>query len=136
MRNSTRADGIRKNGFSLAEMMLGMIVATVIASICMLQAGALIRGLNVKPDHQEQFAILQIRELVSLSAKASVRDGDLVLFENGKEEILQQDRNRLVKRPGYEILLENLEDVNFEQQGQKLYLVYTKSKRTKTFQIG
>lgn len=136
MRNITRADGIRKNGFSLAEMMLGMIVATVIASICMLQAGALIRGLNVKPDHQEQFAILQIRELVSLSAKASVRDGDLVLFENGKEEILQQDRNRLVKRPGYEILLENLEDVNFEQQGQKLYLVYTKSKRTKTFQIG
>lgn len=136
MQKNKRADRIKRNGFTLAQLLVGMIVAAIIASICMLQAGVLVKGLNVMPDHQEQFAILQIRELVSLSAKASVRDRDLVLFENGKEETLQQDKNRLVKRPGYEILMENLEDVYFEQQGQKLYLVYTKSKRTKTFQIG
>lgn len=136
MQKNKRADRIKRNGFTLAQLLVGMIVATLIASICMLQAGVLVKGLNVMPDHQEQFAILQIRELVSLSAKASVRERDLVLFENGKEETLQQDKNRLVKRPGYEILMENLEDVYFEQQGQKLYLVYTKSKRTKTFQIG
>ncbi|MGM9960322.1 MAG: hypothetical protein ACI32F_03290 [Allobaculum sp.] len=136
MQKNKRADRIKRNGFTLAQLLVGMIVATIIASICMLQAGVLVKGLNVMPDHQEQFAILQIRELVSLSAKASVRERDLVLFENGKEETLQQDKNRLVKRPGYEILMENLEDVYFEQQGQKLYLVYTKSKRTKTFQIG
>lgn len=136
MQKNKRADRIKRNGFTLAQLLVGMIVATIIASICMLQAGVLVKGLNVMPDHQEQFAILQIREHVSLSAKASVRERDLVLFENGKEETLQQDKNRLVKRPGYEILMENLEDVYFEQQGQKLYLVYTKSKRTKTFQIG
>lgn len=136
MQKNKRAARIKRNGFTLAQLLVGMIVATIIASICMLQAGVLVKGLNVMPDHQEQFAILQIRELVSLSAKASVRERDLVLFENGKEETLQQDKNRLVKRPGYEILMENLEDVYFEQQGQKLYLVYTKSKRTKTFQIG
>ena len=125
-----------KNGFTLVELLLGMILATIIASICMLQAGVLVKGIQVKPDHQEQFAILQIRELVSLSAHASVRDHDLVLYENGEEEILEFDQNRLVKRPGYEIFMENLEDVYFEQKYQKLDLVFTKNKRTKTFQIG
>lgn len=131
-----KKDATTKNGFTLAELLIGMMIATIIASICMLQAGVLVKGIQVKPDHQEQFAILQIRELVSLSNHATVQDRDLVLFENGEEEVLQLDRNRLVKRPGYEVLMENIEDVYFEQKGQKLYLVYTKSKRTKTFQIG
>lgn len=125
-----------KNGFTLVELLIGMILATIIASICMLQAGVLVKGIQVKPDHQEQFAILQIRELVSLSSHASVRDRNLVLYENGEEEVLELDQNRLVKRPGYEILMENLEDVYFGQNGQKIYLVFTKNKRTKTFQIG
>ena len=60
----------------------------------------------------------------------------MVLVENGEEEVLELDQNRLVKRPGYEILMENLEDVYFEQKEQKLYLVFTKNKRTKRFQIG
>ncbi|MDO4663816.1 MAG: prepilin-type N-terminal cleavage/methylation domain-containing protein [Erysipelotrichaceae bacterium] len=125
-----------KNGFTLVEVLIAMILAAIIASICMLQAGVLVKGVQVKPDHQEQFAILQIRELVSLSAHAFVRDRNLVLVENGEEEVLELDQNRLVKRPGYEILMENLEDVYFEQKEQKLYLVFTKNKRTKTFQIG
>lgn len=125
-----------QNGFTLVEVLIAMILAAIIASICMLQAGVLVKGVQVKPDHQEQFAILQIRELVSLSAHAFVRDRNLVLVENGEEEVLELDQNRLVKRPGYEILMENLEDVYFEQKEQKLYLVFTKNKRTKTFQIG
>lgn len=125
-----------KNGFTLVEVLIAMILAAIIASICMLQVGVLVKGVQVKPDHQEQFAILQIRELVSLSAHAFVRDRNLVLVENGEEEVLELDQNRLVKRPGYEILMENLEDVYFEQKEQKLYLVFTKNKRTKTFQIG
>lgn len=125
-----------KNGFTLAEALISMILAAIIASICMLQAGVLVKGIQVKPDHQEQFAILQIRELVSLSAHAFVRDRNLVLVDNGEEEVLELDQNRLVKRPGYEILMENLEDVYFEQKEQKLYLVFIKNKRTKTFQIG
>lgn len=125
-----------KNGFTLVEVLIAMILAAIIASICMLQAGVLVKGVQVKPDHQEQFAILQIRELVSLSAHAFVRDRNLVLVENGEEEVLELDQNRLVKRPGYEILMENIEDVYFEQKEQKLYLVFTKNKRTKTFQIG
>lgn len=127
---------LAKNGFTLVEVLIAMILAAIIASICMLQAGVLVKGVQVKPDHQEQFAILQIRELVSLSAHAFVRDRNLVLVENGEEEVLELDQNRLVKRPGYEILMENLEDVYFEQKEQKLYLVFTKNKRTKTFQIG
>ena len=52
------------------------------------------------------------------------------------EEIrIEFDRNHLVKRDGYEILMENIEYAEFFEEDEKIYLRYQKDKKTFSVQI-
>lgn len=124
------------NGFTLTEALFALFVGVFIGSICAGLAGVLHHGMQIQPDDQEQFAVLQIREMVAIARSAQVEEGKLILQESSREETLGKDKNRLVKQPGYEILMERLEDVYFEAKGNKLYLTFKKNGKIKTFQIG
>lgn len=123
------------NGFTLSEMLLSLLLGLLISSFLAWQGKAMLQALALQGDDQEQFSVLQIRELVSLSQNAHVQNGKLYLTYQGKEEILEQDKNRLVKKPGYEIFLEDIEEVHFEQN-QIIELVWTKKAKSKRFQVG
>lgn len=134
---STRPVACQKsNGFMVSELLLSLLVGILITSICAFQSKTMLNALRLQGDDQEQFSVLQIRELVSLSKSARVQNGILYLEYQGKEEMLTQDKSRLVKKPGYEIFLENIEKVYFEQTDQTIELVWIQHAKTKRFQVG
>lgn len=126
----------KPNGFTVSELLLSLLVGIFITSLCAVQSKTMLNALRLQGDDQEQFSVLQIRELVALSKSARVQNGILYLEYQGKEEVLTQDKNRLVKKPGYEIFLENIEKVYFEQTDQAIELVWIQQAKTKRFQVG
>lgn len=124
------------NGFTMAELVMTLLIGVIISSILVLQTSVLLKGSRVVLDDQEQFAILQIREMLSLSRTAGIEENALVLELDGKEQRLEADKNRLVKRPGYEILMEQVSGIRFERKGESIYLVYQKQEKERSFQIG
>ncbi len=124
------------NGFMVSELLLSLWIGIFITSLCTFQIKTMLNALSLQGDDQEQFSVLQIRELVALSKSARVQNGILYLEYQGKEETIGQDKNRLVKKPGYEIFLENVEKVYFEQTDQVIELVWIQQAKTKRFQVG
>lgn len=124
------------NGFTLSEALMALLIGVLIAGICLGFAQILNHAYKIKPDDQEQFAILQIREMITTARKAKVEQGSLWLIESSREERLVKDKNRLVKQPGYEILMENLEDVYFEIRESRIWLSYKKGGKERSFQVG
>ncbi len=58
------------NGFTMIEALMALLIASILASILFVQASTAHKALQLPMDDQEQFAILQIREMVSLSRTA------------------------------------------------------------------
>ncbi len=135
MKTSKTTSGAR-NGFTMVEVLLGCMAAMMIAGILLLQASTINRAMKLTIDDQEQFAILQIRQMVSLAKAARIESGKLVLEEHSRTETLEMDQNRLVKKPGYEILMEKMDKIEFFNQEGKLYLRYVKNGHVQEFQIG
>lgn len=127
---------INCNGFSMAELLVSLLITTIITNLCALQMQGLLQAIIWQPDDQEQLSILQLRELIALSKNATVKDGILYLEREGKEESIGQDKNRLVKKPGYEIFMENVKEVYFEQDHEKIEIIWVKNKRSQRFQVG
>lgn len=125
----------RKNGFTLIEALLGLMVSLVVSFLVVMLILTCQHIISLDTHQQDQFAILQIRQLVALSSEQEVQDGILYLIINHEEYEMGMDKNRLVRREGYEIYLENVEDVYFEQEEDSIYLSYQKEKKFYRFQV-
>lgn len=125
----------KKNGFTLIESLLGLMVSLIVSFLVMMLISTCQHLISLDTYQQDQFAILQIRQLVSLASEQEVKDGVLYLIINHEEYEMGMDENRLVRREGYEIYLENVDDVYFEQEEDSIYLLYHKEKKSYRFQI-
>ncbi len=112
------------NGFTMAEALLGLLICSICALILSMEAVALRSMIASSPPLQEEFAVLQLRELATLASSVEVEDGVLILDQGRKEERIEQDGKRLVKRPGYEIMLEPVKRAFFVQQANEVILVF------------
>lgn len=125
----------RKNGYSMVEALAALLCAMIVSSLGALVLQAALKVSQADTGSQEQFAILQIREQAAISAEARVEEGRLILLNNKDEEILEFHSNRLVKRPGYEILMERVEEAAFQKRSEGIFLTVRKSGKSRTWQI-
>ena len=78
---------------------------------------------------QDQMSILQLRFYISQCESWQLFDNEIhVVFEK-KEYQLQFHQKRLVKRPGYEIFMHQIEQGEFMVKGEKLYLEWHREER-------
>lgn len=115
-----------KKGFTLIEMLVGLLFIPVILSLSLALMHLMKRGIDSEITQVDVFK-LQIRQYL-LGAGNVQFEGDSIIgsFDN-KPFVIAYDRNRLVKTPGYEILLEGVKSVsrvgrclNVETQDQSL----------------
>lgn len=127
--------GQKQNGFTLIEALLSLLICSLVASLCAAQCQAIGSALPQSASTQNQFAIVQLREIAASSKRVSVENGALVLEREGKTETIRFDRNRLVKTPGYEIFAENIQSARFIQNGSAIDLEINDENTTGTWQI-
>ena len=130
---------IKKNGFILTDALFGLFVMILCAGVLSFCAVIYLRTcvlfINYRPNHQDQFAILQLRQIAAVSKDREVKERTLYMIYEHEEIRIEFDRNRLVKRDGYEILMENIEYAEFFEEDEKIYLRYQKDKKTFSVQI-
>lgn len=124
----------KKNGFTLIEALLSLMVSLLVSSMVCMIFSVVLHILQINRTTQDQFAILQLRELCALS-DCSVEEDQLKIELNHEEFFVLYDRHRLVKEKGYEILLEGIDDAYFIDDGGMIYLRYEKNDQRFSFEI-
>lgn len=119
-------------GFTSVEVLLSLWIV----SFSMLLLSSVLPSVSnlTKPDSfiQEQIGLRQLRHILLLSENVSVTDDSLNGWLFNEEYTLKYDRNRLVKTPGYEIMLIDLASAGFMTKGECIYLAYQKNNETKS----
>lgn len=75
---------------------------------------------------------MQLRQIAAVSKDREVKERTLYMIYEHEEIRIEFDRNRLVKRDGYEILMENIEYAEFLKKMKNLFAI---SKDKKTFSV-
>lgn len=120
---------LKKNGFTLIEALLALLI-TLIVSLCMVVfLKTCLSFLQFRTSHQDQMAILQIREILAISRNFEVENGTLKLIYEQEEITLGFDKNRLVRKKGYEILMEDIDNAYFIKEDNDIFLVWEKGEK-------
>lgn len=80
------------------------------------------KSLRIDSSFQNQFAIIQIRQILAVSKIQSCTNSQLNYRYNKKDFILKKDKKRIVITPGYEIMMDNIQDAVFINEEGKYYL--------------
>lgn len=123
------------NGFTMIEALIALFISLIVSFCAVIYLRTCVLFINYRPNHQDQFAILQLRQIAAVSKDRKVKERTLYMIYEHEEIRIEFDRNRLVKRDGYEILMENIEYAEFFEEDEKIYLRYQKDKKTFSVQI-
>ena len=113
---------LKKNGYLLMEALLSILITTTITFVSMMYLQVGLKLVNLKDDSQLQFAILQIRQELSLCESIEVQENSIIYVLNHEERSLKEDKDRLVKTPGYEILMEGVKNIQFYEKEDAVYV--------------
>lgn len=123
------------NGFTMIEALIALFISLIVSFCAVIYLRTCVLFINYRPNHQDQFAILQLRQIAAVSKDREVKERTLYMIYEHEEIRIEFDRNRLVKRDGYEILMENIKYAEFFEEDEKIYLRYQKDKKTFSVQI-
>lgn len=125
----------KPNGFTFTESLLSLMCAGIVSllALCILQSS--MRMLHHTQDAQDQMAMLQIRQIAALTRRCNVQNGELVYIKGDEQGTISFHKNRLVKRPGYQILLEDLSSACFEERENGIWLRFKKENQQREVQI-
>lgn len=132
--SKVRMNGLKpymNKGFTSIEVLLSL---WIISFSMLLLAAVLpmLESLIQKDDFvQDQIGLRQLRHILLLSEAVSAVDNTLSGMLYNEEYTLILDRRRLVKTPGYEIMLMDLSAMSFITKGECIYLQYQKNNDSK-----
>ena len=124
-----------KNGFTLIEALFGLLITSIVSLLCVTFLQTALYIVSFEPLHQEQMAILQLRQILACSQDIQVEPSKLRMIYQHDEIQIEQDKDRLVKRDGYEILMEGVDHIHFEKENENIYIFWTKQDHRFQIQI-
>ena len=124
-----------KNGFTLIDTLLSLAIVSIVSLLSFTYLQTCASLINYSEDLQEQMGILQIREILMVSSDIQLKDNEISYLYNNKKYKLLYEKHRIVKKEGYEILIENIENAKFIEEKDDIYLEYKKNKKSYKIQI-
>lgn len=124
-----------KNGFTMIDALLSLLVFSIVTLCMLVFLQTCLKILNMDMLQQEQMAVIQLREILSLSKDIEVQSHELTMNYKHESIWIGQDKDRLVKKEGYEILMEGVKNVVFYQQDEEIFLSYSKADKEYNVQI-
>lgn len=119
-------------GFTLSEVLIALTCVLIAILLCMPIISSI--AYMQKPSYlsEDRLAIYQLRLLLAQSNDISIKDESLYFLYQKEPQVLQYDRNRLVRKKGYEIFMQSVDDLYFEQREECFYVVWQREKKQKT----
>ena len=124
-----------KNGFTMIDALLSLLVFSIVTLCILVFLQTCLKMLNMDMLQQEQMAVIQLREILSLSKDIEVQSHELTMNYKHESIWIGQDKDRLVKKEGYEILMEGVKNVAFYKRDEEIFLSYSKADKEYNVQI-
>lgn len=124
-----------KNGFTMIDALLSLLVFSIVTLCMLVFLQTSLKMLNMDMLQQEQMAVIQLREILSLSKDIEVQSHELTMNYKHESIWIGQDKDRLVKKEGYEILMEGVKNVSFYKRDEEIFLSYSKAEKEYNVQI-
>ena len=110
-------------GFTLSELLLAMGVFM----FCVLLIERAMHWMTIMLTQQsylvqDQMAVLQLRLDIAQCDQVFVEEGNLITVQNEKTATYSYHNHRLVKRPGDEIFIQDIEGVQFEDKYDAIFV--------------
>ncbi len=121
-RRTMRSAGSKRNGFTMIDALLALLVLCVCVSVGAAYMQTASRVVANHQDIQREFMVLQLRQFLASASSIEVAPDRLEAVVRHELFTIEQDKNRLVKRGGYEILDENVDRVMFYEEGERIYV--------------
>lgn len=119
----------------MIDALLSLLVFSIVTLCILVFLQTCLKMLNMDMLQQEQMAVIQLREILSLSKDIEVQSHELTMNYKHESIWIGQDKDRLVKKEGYEILMEGVKNVAFHQQDEEIFLSYSKADKEYNVQI-
>lgn len=124
----------KQNGFTLIETLLSLYVSLLVSMLALLLIVSVYHIYTSRYMIQVELAILQLRQRCAL-ATCHVQEGVLILDINHEAYQIRYAKHRLVKQPGYEIWMENIDGAIFYKENKGIYLTIDHQGTKQTYQI-
>lgn len=111
-------------GFTLLESVFSLFVITISFSL-LLSALPLIKKINeFDISIEEEMALAKLRKTVLYGSDIEVSPDELFFYSMEEHMYLVLERNRIVREDGYMIFMDGLEDSEFIEKGNCIFLRY------------
>jgi competence protein ComGF len=124
-------------GFILIEALIAFISMSLLLSIMSGITFSLIHLPKIPTISQLDVFILQFDQLLTLSTNFRLLDEQLCFDLDIRSFCIKNDENRLVKTPGYEILLDDVNHIQWELNDNEIIIqgIYNQKSFTCNFQL-
>lgn len=118
-------------GFTLLEVLVALLCISVACSL-LLHVIVVMKTLSTN-DYlvEDKLALHQMRFILAQSKEMGIMDGQLKFYYQGEPRYFVYDRKRIVKREGYEIFMQEVDDASFEEKEGCFYMNWKRKKNEK-----
>lgn len=122
----------KRQGFTMIEVLVSLVCISLL-SVLFCQIASLIKPLNHPSyDAEDDIGLKQLRLILAQASEFEAAYDTLYFLYHGEQYRLELYQNQLVKRKGYEVLLQDIDDASFSQTGACITLTYQRFDQTRS----
>lgn len=120
----------------MIEMLLSLFIFSLSMALLTMSIPLIHRLQDIHVDIEDEIALYQLRQLLLYASEIQYNEDELNFFYFEKEASLVLEKNRIVRKDGYVIYMEDIEKSNFTQKGDCFYISYEKNNKRKERFLG
>ncbi len=121
----------REPGFTMIEMLLALSAVSLCAVLCSALIALLPRSIAQHYEAEDALALRQLRFLLAQADTFTLTQEQLAFRYHTQFFTLEQYGHLLVKRPGFEVMMQQVDHIRFFKQNECYYLSYTRQTNSK-----
>ena len=123
-------------GYTMIEMLLSLFIFSLSMALLTMSIPLIHRLQDIHVDIEDEIALYQLRQLLLYASEIQYNEDELNFFYFEKEASLVLEKNRIVRKDGYVIYMEDIEKSYFTQKKDCFYISYEKNNKRKERFLG
>lgn len=124
------------NGFTLVEMLISLMILTMGLNMISSTLPIIQHISQIHIPIEEEIALKQLRQLIALSSEVEVYDTYLEFWYLSKHSTLLFEHDRIIRKSGTVIYMEDVDDASFKEKGGCIYLYYERKEKQNEVFLG
>lgn len=126
-----------RNGFTLIEVLLSLMITLIIVlNVASILKITTVNNKITVNDSNHQIGVKQISQTLHTANYLTIGSELQFKDEKNEEYTILLDHNRVVKTPGFDIYMHDVDSLSFYQDSNKVYMQISQNDQESTYLIG